>query len=964
MYAKLGSIDLPMKMRETSRGIGNKLYGNNFLGWDNTKIIKGLDGVMNLAAASGEDLGLVSDIVTDSMTAFGMKAEQSGEFADLLAATASSANTNVAMLGESFKYAAPVAGALGFSARDTSLALGLMANAGIKASMSGTSLRSIMTRLVKPTKESQKAIDKLGIKILDSKGEMKSFDTIIQDLRTAFKDLTPAQKAENAAMLGGKTAMSGLLAMVNTAPADFNKLSKALDNSKGSAKKMADIMQQNLAGQLKILQSSIAEIALQFSDILMPALKFIVSGAIQPLVLAFGKIPKPIKAVIVIASLLLASLGPIILVIGTIITLVASLVTGIGVIAVVLPIIGIIVAVGVAVGAWYAALGILIAKLGIFKDAIASVKAIMSGSFQTMFDLLHKKFGMSSEQASILAKRFKEISDKAKVVAKVIEYNLGIAMEVLGDVISNLMSGGMADLNSGTQESKNLFSDMVQGIIKWGGQLADYLYGLFDTFGLIPIEMKFNNNKIAGEYAKLEADTNAHFNTLLNSQFRYGDMVKKSSWIAYDKKLAMTKTAMNKELELVTSQIIKKRDVELAGAKKLFKDNNTFTDAAQKETLRKVSEYYDVSSEYLKNNIRQQQEILSKARKEKRMLNANETETLKNLHELAGKAEIEFITTNKAEQRRILEESKRVTLDITRTEALGLVASANTVHDKQIETANKTYTEKMATIIRMRDDTKVIDDAQANALMDNAETTKNKVISDSLITKDQTVDNANLAAGGILTAEEKKQRDVETSSDKILAIMTKIWNDIKVKIPGIVRQLGLDIKAAINKHKPAITAAATSIGNSLMDGLMKAILDKMGPLGTIIDKVMGVTKRINTATTDALKSSNKLAGIRTGVPSGKPWTPNANGTINSPGGMTLVGERGPELINLPKGSQVFSNQKSKNMITKDTGDNNSSMYISGIIKVDTGNGLENLSSKAIQKIVADSIINNKNRYVR
>ena len=174
-------------------------------GWKTNQIMDGLDGVMNLAAASGEDLATVSDIVTDSMTAFGMEAKKSGEFADLLAAAASNSNTNVAMLGESFKYAAPVAGALGFSARDTSLALGLMANAGIKASQSGTSMRSIMTNLVKPTKSSSVAIKKLGLEILDSKGEMKSFDTIMKDLRKGFSGMTKDQKAATATNLAGKT---------------------------------------------------------------------------------------------------------------------------------------------------------------------------------------------------------------------------------------------------------------------------------------------------------------------------------------------------------------------------------------------------------------------------------------------------------------------------------------------------------------------------------------------------------------------------------------------------------------------------------------------------------------------------------------------------------------------------------------------------------------------------------------
>ena len=135
-------------------------------GWKTEDMLEGIEGIMNLAAASGEDLGTTSDIVTDALTAFGLSAKDSGHFADVLAAASSNANTNVSMLGESFKYAAPVAGALGVNAEDTSLALGLMANAGIKASQAGTNLRTGLTNLAKPTKQMQTYMDKYNIALV------------------------------------------------------------------------------------------------------------------------------------------------------------------------------------------------------------------------------------------------------------------------------------------------------------------------------------------------------------------------------------------------------------------------------------------------------------------------------------------------------------------------------------------------------------------------------------------------------------------------------------------------------------------------------------------------------------------------------------------------------------------------------------------------------------------------------
>lgn len=222
-------------------------------GWKTEDMIGGIAGIMNLAAASGEDLAMTSDIVTDSLSAFGLQARDSAMFADVLAATATNSNTNVAMMGQTFKYAAPVAGALGFSIQDTALAVGLMANQGIKASEAGTSLRSMMTRLVKPTKESGQAMDILGLSITDSNGKMKPFRDIIADIREGMKKLTPESKAAVAGMLAGQEAMSGLLALVNSSDGDFDKLAEAIDNSNGAAERMAKIRMDNLKGDLEQL---------------------------------------------------------------------------------------------------------------------------------------------------------------------------------------------------------------------------------------------------------------------------------------------------------------------------------------------------------------------------------------------------------------------------------------------------------------------------------------------------------------------------------------------------------------------------------------------------------------------------------------------------------------------------------------------------------------------------------------
>lgn len=226
-------------------------------GWKTGDMLNGIEGIMNLAAASGEDLAATSDIVTDALTAFGMKASDAGHFSDILAQASSNANTNVGMMGETFKYVAPVAGALGYTAEDTALAIGLMANAGIKSSQAGTSLRSMMSRLTKPTKEVGIAMDALGVSLTNSDGSMKTLNEVMQDLREGFNGLSEAESAELASMLAGQEAMSGLLAIVNASEDDFNKLERSIYNCDGAAARMAETMSDNLQGQITILKSGL-----------------------------------------------------------------------------------------------------------------------------------------------------------------------------------------------------------------------------------------------------------------------------------------------------------------------------------------------------------------------------------------------------------------------------------------------------------------------------------------------------------------------------------------------------------------------------------------------------------------------------------------------------------------------------------------------------------------------------------
>lgn len=250
-------------------------------GWKTTDMLNGIEGIMNLAAASGEDLAMVSDIVTDALTAFGLQAKDSAHFADVLAKASSNSNTNVGLMGYTFQYVAPVAGALGYSIEDCAVAIGLMANAGIKGEKSGTALRTLFTNLISPTDTVAGAMKRLGIEVTNADGTIKPLNQLLLEMRGSFAGLSDEQKASEAAALAGKEAMSGLLAVVNASDEDFNNLTAAIADSNGAAEEMATIMQDNLAGSIEQLGGGLETLGLTAYEKFKGPMKEAIDTAIE-----------------------------------------------------------------------------------------------------------------------------------------------------------------------------------------------------------------------------------------------------------------------------------------------------------------------------------------------------------------------------------------------------------------------------------------------------------------------------------------------------------------------------------------------------------------------------------------------------------------------------------------------------------------------------------------------------------
>ena len=469
-------------LREKAREMGSKTKFSaseaaeamNYMamaGWKTNDMLSGIEGIMNLAAASGEDLASTSDIVTDALTAFGLSASDSGHFADILAAASSNANTNVSMMGETFKYAAPVLGSLGYSAEDSAIAIGLMANAGIKSSQAGTALRSAITNLAKPTGTVASAMEQYGISLTDSSGKMYSLRELMEQLRQKLGGLSEAEQAQAAASLFGKEAMSGMLAIINGSPADFEKLSNAIDTCSdtvdgynGTTEKMAAVMQDNLAGQVTILKSQLEELAISFSDILMPTIRSIVSR-IQELVDKLNQLDPQTKETIAKIALVAAALGPMLVVLGKTISSVGT------VFSAVFKLPALFSAVQGGIGAITGALGVSLGPLLAIIAAVAALVAAFVHLWKTNDEFKSNIIAIWEQIKSTFTGLTQGITDRLNA--------LGFDFESFTDVLKaawDELCNLLAPIFEGVfQNISNIFSEFTGVLLG----LLDVLIGLF-----------------------------------------------------------------------------------------------------------------------------------------------------------------------------------------------------------------------------------------------------------------------------------------------------------------------------------------------------------------------------------------------------------------------------------------------------------------------------------------------------
>jgi TP901 family phage tail tape measure protein len=359
-------------------------------GWKTQDMIEGLPGILNLAAAGGTDLATTSDIVTDGLTAMGLSAKDSGKFADIMAAACSNANTNIDLMGETLKYVGPVAGALGISMDDLSVAIGLMGNAGLKGGQAGTSLRAGLTNLVKPTKEMRNAMEKYGVELVKNADGSVNLMGTMENLRSVLGGLDQTTQAQALSTIFGKEAMSGWASIVNASEGDFNKLTEAIANSEGSAKKMADTMLEGSQGAIVEMKSALEGVAITIGERLTPFLEKLADG-VSKVCEWFQNLSPATQTFLMIVATLIASIGPLLLLIGGAISLFANLsivagALGISIGALCAPVLAVVAVIGAIIAIGF----LLVSNWDLIKEKANEVWKIVCDAWKNMCDWISK----------------------------------------------------------------------------------------------------------------------------------------------------------------------------------------------------------------------------------------------------------------------------------------------------------------------------------------------------------------------------------------------------------------------------------------------------------------------------------------------------------------------------------------------------------------------------------------------
>jgi TP901 family phage tail tape measure protein len=779
--------EMGIKTKFSAKEAADALYYLASAGWKTQEMLGGLEGIMNLAAASGEDLASTSNYVVGSMKALGLQANESARFADVLAKAASNSNTNVAQMGEAFKAGAGTAGMLKYKLEDVSLAMGLMANSNIKGSQAGRLFSTGLLRMVSPTDDVALAMKKLNINMTDASGQMIPLNKLIDNIRSSFSKLTPAQQASNASIIFGKNAIKAWQAIINATPEDVEKLTKAIANSGGAAQKMADIQLATLSGRITLIKSSLEGLGIKLyetfnnNDVIKK-----MANVVLDLVNKFAALPKSTLTIISVFAGLLAAIGPIVTIIGMAITGVAGLAFAFS--AIITPVGLIATAISILIGA--GALGGLVALLAGLKfanmdqlaDAFNSIKdkAIEVYSYLKEQWIPAIKFilsGDKKELAKVDDKNFQESLENTRKSLETLGKKINEFVDGIANTFSSLNNQNLDDFSTSVANAVTDISNAASTIL----DIIQTIKDAYDAIKRFQLELRVSAGKIDSFFGFDKIDT------------------------------SNAKMAAKAALDLLDMDI-----------QKLFAEKKKYTREYEMATTVKGKEEAQKKIDEANKDLDSKIKELSKEEK----------------------------SYNK---------KYKTTLDIDSSYASQQIESNNRLLETQIKKELKGNK-----IIEV--DGSIKDEKVRNQIEKHNEEIKLKIASGHISETEKVTINANVNTEPAKSSVNKGHDDVKTTANSNNIVNT-------------TKKVNINANTDTKKAKESVTSAF-SVLSSFIDSI----------------KLPSFTKSVSIGINTIIK------GI-TGKARGGPAE-----------GLTLVGEEGPELLALPKGSYVYNNGDTRSIL--------------------------------------------------
>lgn len=776
-------------------------------GFTTNEIIAAIPGNLDLAAASGADLATATDIAASILRGFQLDAAEAGRVADVLAEAANRTNAQVEDMGESMKYIASVAHAMGMSLEETAAAVGILADAGIKGSQAGTTLRGALTRLTKPTKQMKEVMNQLGLEFFDAQGNMKPLAEIIAELEEGTKGLTQEQKNQAIATLFGQEALSGMLVLIEQGPEKLRSLTEEFENSAGAAKEAADIMMDNTKGSVEEMMGALETAGIKIFKIVAPAITDL-AKKVGELADKFSALPEETqKSIIKLAT--------------------------------------------------FAALG---------GPALKFTGNLVGGIAKTV-DWFNRLSGATQASTTVVA----SLGNAAAIGTGKIT-GLGLATKA-STLLLNPWTVGLAAAGVAAYGLyKNLNEDAIPAIDLFGSEVSESTKQAVGSFMELNEQATLALNQLSwsGQEVTQEMATN-----ITNNFSQMAQQVQAGLDSHYQESLQKMQAFMNNSTSLSKEE--------------------------QEQILANMQQGYENRKQTINEGEARIKEILTTASNEKRALTKEEQEEINAIQKQMVDTGIQVLSENELEAKAIMERMKQQAGEISATQAAEVVQNSLRQKEEAIKAAEEQYNEVIKEIIRQRDEAGTITEEQADKLIAEATRQRDEAIAKATEMHNQVVEQAKLQAG-----EHVNQVDWETGEIK------SKWEVMKDDIIQKAKEIKEDVvnkweeikKSTAEKWENVKKSVSDSIG-TVKDKISEGI-DKIKEWNntSVKEKVFSIVENVKRVFSSIGNAVSNVVGH------------NARGTNYWRGGLTWVGEQGPELIELPRGTKIYSNQKSMEMMRK------------------------------------------------